>query len=238
MNNPHEDLEALIRYRFRHPLLLQTALTHRSFCGESHSGNDVKDNERFEFLGDAILGMIIAEWLMEEFPDLREGSLTRLRASLVARSHLAQIARRLRLGEFLVTGKGIGQTKGRERERILADTLEALIAAVYLDGGLDQARRMIRDQFRNKLDELRTRKRSAADPKSTIQELCAVLLKTVPTYQVVEEKGPDHSKNYCVALTLFSTVQSVGRAARKKDAEQEAARMFLQRLSTNPFSLL
>jgi len=238
MDTSFERLEDVLGYRFRNPELLKTALTHRSFRNESRASEDIEDNERLEFLGDAVLGLLIAEWAMEECPALREGGLTRLRSGLVAKSYLAKIARAWGLSRYLLLGRAVATTGAGERDSLLSDALEAVVAAVYLDGGMEAARGVVRRHFRARMIELAARTRAWADPKSAVQELCAGLLKTHPTYQVVEESGPDHSKRFCVALSLFSTTQAVGKGPSKKAAEQEAARVFLERLKTNPLGLL
>jgi ribonuclease-3 len=231
------ELQEIVGYHFRDPSLLRTALTHRSLLNEVFDG-DLQDNERLEFLGDAVLGMLTAEWLMEEFPGLREGDLTRLRAALVQESHLAKIARKWDLGRFLLLGKGEEQMGGREKNSLLANAFEAAIAAIYLDGGLAAARETIRSHFKEIVSELKVNWKVFFDPKTRLQEICVNLLGCPPAYKVIRESGPDHEKTFTVELSLSSRQLVVGTGRSKKEAEQEAAASLLDRLKNNPFGLL
>jgi ribonuclease III len=237
MDCPLTEVQEIVGYRFQDPSLLKMALTHRSLLNEVLDEN-IQDNERLEFLGDAVLGMLIAEWLMEEFPDIREGDLTRMRSALVKETHLAKIARTWNLGNYLYLGKGEEQMKGREKDSLLANAFEAMIAAIYLDGGLEAAQRTIRIHFDEIVSDLKKNWKGFFDPKTRLQEICLNLLRIQPVYRVVEETGPDHQKTFTVELCLFSRSQAWGTGRNKKEAEQEAAAMLLERFKRNPFGLL
>jgi len=216
-----KELETAIGYSFRNITLLQNALAHSSYANERWH-NSLKSNERLEFLGDSILGMVVADYLYREFPDRPEGELTRMRADMVCEPSLAQIAHKIGLGEYLLLGKGEEQGGGRNRESILADAVESVIAACYLDGGMDAAKGFIR-QF--VLTNVPVSKLKNADYKTALQELVQQKRNQVLTYKLVGESGPDHDKQFRVELTLNGTVIGSGTGSSKKRAEQEAARM-------------
>lgn len=198
--------------------LLERALTHRSYAYEN---GGLPTNERLEFLGDSVLGLIVTDRLFREHPDLPEGQLAKLRAAVVNMRALADVARQLDLGTFLRLGRGEEGTGGRDKSSILADTLEALIGAVYIDRGLDAASRLIHRLF----DPLITRSASLGaglDWKTSLQELTAAELLGVPEY-VVEESGPDHQKVFRAAVHVGDTVYGRGEGQSKKEAEQQAA---------------
>ncbi len=209
-----------LNYTFHNPSLLDEALRHSSFVNEQ-PGSDLRDNERLEFLGDAVLNLAIGHLLMQRYPGIKEGDLSRMRAGLVNEVQLASIARELDLGPFLQLGKGEIQTNGREKQSILADTVEALIAAVYLDSGFDAAFKLIRHHFAPGLDTCDA-PASNQDFKSRLQELVQVTLKNVPKYKVTHESGPDHDKTFNVTLSVMD-LSFEGRGKSKKAAEQDAA---------------
>lgn len=213
-----------LRYEFKAPHLIEKALRHSSFVNEQ-AAPDLRDNERLEFLGDAVLNLVIGHILMTRFPNTREGDLSRMRASLVNESRLAAVARTLELGRFVQLGKGEDSTQGREKNSILADTLEAVIAAVYLDGGLDAAFELIETHFTPQLDTVHTLAANR-DYKSQLQERLQEQQGDVPAYQVVGESGPDHDKTFEVALEIADVVVA-GTGRSKKLAEQDAARKAL-----------
>jgi ribonuclease III len=208
-------------YNFKNPLLIEEALRHSSFVNEQPAPG-IRDNERLEFLGDAVVNLVVSHILMSRFPDTSEGDLSRMRANLVNESRLAAVARSLALGNFVQLGKGEESTQGREKNSILADTLEAVVAAVYLDGGLDAAFKLIETRLAPMLDTVHT---SAAnrDYKSQLQERLQERQADVPVYRVVGERGPDHDKTFEVALEAVDLVVS-GSGRSKKAAEQDAAR--------------
>jgi ribonuclease-3 len=200
------------------PGLLERALTHRSYAYE-HGG--LPTNERLEFLGDSVLGLVVTDALYRTHPDLPEGQLAKLRASVVNTRALAGVARSLELGKWLRLGKGEEVTGGRDKASILADTMEALIGAIYLDRGLDAATVMVRRLF-DPLMLAATAEGAALDWKTSLQELTAARGLGVPEY-LVEESGPDHQKAFTAAAVVQGTVHGGGAGRSKKEAEQQAA---------------
>jgi ribonuclease III len=230
-------LEETLEYVFHDRRLLEEALTHRSLLNELvEQGRS--DNERLEFLGDAVLGLVIAEWVMEAYPEEMEGELTRLRSALVKEKKLAEVAKGLRLGEFLYLGKGEEQMEGRQKRSILADAFEAIVGAIYLDGGLEAVRRFVRGTFRTLLEEAKTNQNLLTDAKTRLQELMLALFRRSPVYELAEEKGPDHAKTFVIHLRLNDRTLACGQGRSKKEAEQDAAERFLKHLERNPLGLL
>ncbi len=227
--NKLEDLQKKIDYTFFDINHLKTALRHSSFVNEQPSA-DIEDNERYEFLGDAVLNLIISHILMDRYPDLSEGDLSRTRSYLVNENQLAGLARDIQLGEFIELGKGEKQTKGRKKKSILADAFEALTAAVYLDGGFDRTSRMIVQLFNPLLDKV-DMPEQYRDYKSRLQEMVQTKFKSIPVYTVVEETGPDHDKTFKVELSVGKT-QTRGTGKSKKSAEQAAAKKALDLLES------
>ncbi len=220
-----EDLQRRLRLEFRDPSLLAVALTHRSAVNERPE-ESLQDNERLEFLGDAILGAIVAEELYGAFPSVPEGSLTLMRAELVCQMGLARWARRFDLGSHMVLGKGEEQRGGREREALLASAFEAVIGAVYLDQGYETARRIVADLVADARPELSPSAR-AQDPKSELQYRVQARFHSLPIYQVQAVEGPVHRPVFTVEVTTEGGVTGVGTGASKQAAEQEAARQAL-----------
>ena len=221
-----KDLEAAIDYRFKDITLLQNALSHSSYANERwHDG--LKSNERLEFLGDSILGMVTAEYLYRNFPDRPEGDLTRMRADMVCERALAVVAERIHLGEHLLLGHGEEAGGGRSRDSILADAVESVIAACFLDGGMDAARKFI-DTF--VLTEVPVRKLRNADYKTALQELVQQKKGQTLSYALVAESGPDHDKHFTVEVSLNGKVVGHGDGRSKKKAEQEAAKTAIENL--------
>lgn len=218
-------LEQKILYKFNEITILEEALSHSSFVNEQDDAN-IKDNERFEFLGDAVLNLVVGHILIQRYPDLNEGDLSRMRAGLVNESQLANIARAIDLGSFLRLGKGEIQTNGREKNSILADTFEAVIAAVYIDGGFDEAFKMIEKHFSDLLNSIAASLYDH-DYKSRVQELVQESHKIIPQYRVLQESGPDHDKTFKVQLDVRE-VRTEGIGKSKKMAEQDAARKALE----------
>lgn len=215
-----QELQRRLSYRFDDPDLLEAAITHRS-AGGGH-------NERLEFLGDAVLNFIVAEALFHRRPKDAEGTLSRLRANLVNRSTLAELARGLELGGVLRLGGGELKSGGRYRDSILADALEAVLGAVYLDGGFDEASRLIRELFRHKLDELPS-KSELKDPKTRLQEALQSRRRSLPEYRVVEVTGKAHRQTFRVecALADGDGTMTLGEGGNRREAEQQAARAML-----------
>ena len=221
-----KELETAIGYRFHNISLLQNALAHSSYANERWH-NSLMSNERLEFLGDSILGMVVADHLYQNFPNRPEGELTRMRADMVCEKALAQIAGRIGLGSHLLLGKGEEQGGGRSRESILADAVESVIAACYLDGGMEAAVSFIR-QF--VLVNVPVSRLSNADYKTALQELVQQKRNQILAYTLVGESGPDHDKRFEVELTLNGQVVGKGIGSSKKRAEQDAARAALETL--------
>lgn len=221
-----KDLEAAIGYRFQNITLLQNALSHSSYANERYH-NSLMSNERLEFLGDSILGMVVAEHLYRNFPDRPEGELTRMRADMVCETALAAVADKLDLGKHLLLGHGEEQGGGRARASILADAVESVIAATYLDGGMDAARQFI-DRF--VLCNVPAGRLHNQDYKTALQELVQQKKNQVLSYALVGESGPDHDKQFSVEVSLNGTVVGCGTGTSKKRAEQAAARAAIEKL--------
>ena len=225
------DLQEILGVTFDKLALLQQAVVHSSYVNENPtlvSGH----NERLEFLGDAILGFIVAESVYQEFPDLSEGEMTKLRSALVRRDTLARVARAVRLGDFLYLGKGEEASGGRGRAANLAGALEAVIAAVYLDQGAATTRNLIVRLLGKELAEV-VSQGVGIDYKSQLQELIQSRHQLMPTYRVVEEAGPDHDKRYTVEVMAGDMILGRGNGKSKKLAEVEAARSALGRFDTS-----
>ena len=221
-----KDLEAAIGYQFHNISLLQNALTHSSYANERWH-NSLLSNERLEFLGDSILGMLVAEYLFRTFPDRPEGELTRLRADMVCEKTLATVANTIRLGDHLLLGHGEEQGGGRSRNSILADAMESVIAACFLDGGMDAALRFIK---RFILVEVPVTRLHNADYKTQLQELVQQKRNQVLSYTLAGETGPDHDKQFEVEVSLNGNVVGRGKGSSKKRAEQDAARAAIENL--------
>ncbi len=224
-----KDLEIAIGYRFKNITLLQRALTHSSYANEQWHDN-LKSNERLEFLGDSILGMVVAQYLYRTFPNRLEGDLTRMRADMVCENSLARIARQVNLGNYLLLGKGEEQGGGRNRPSILADATEAVLAACFLDGGMEAAESFIR-QF--VLCNVPGEKLTNVDYKTAFQELVQQKKDQQITYTLVGETGPDHDKQFTVEVSLNGIVVGTGTGSSKKRAEQAAAHAAIEKLYPN-----
>ena len=221
-----KDLEAVIGYRFRNISLLQNALTHSSYANERYR-NSLMSNERLEFLGDSILGMVVAEHLYRSFPDRPEGELTRMRADMVCETALAAVADRLQLGQHVLLGHGEARFGGRPRNSILADAVESVIAACYLDGGMSVAETFIRNFV---LCNVPAERLHNTDYKTALQELVQQKKDQVLRYELIAESGPDHDKQFTVSVSLNGTVVGTGSGRSKKRAEQDAARTAIEKL--------
>lgn len=221
-----KDLETAIGYRFHNISLLQSALTHSSYANERwHNG--LLSNERLEFLGDSVLGMLVAEYLYRNFPNRPEGELTRMRADMVCEQTLAAAANRIGLGNHLMLGHGEEQGGGRQRNSILADAMESVIAACFLDGGLEAALKVVRQFI---LVEVPVTKLHNADYKTQLQELVQQKKSQVLTYALAGESGPDHDKKFDVEVSLNGSIVGRGSGSSKKRAEQDAARAAIEKL--------
>jgi ribonuclease-3 len=223
--------EERIGHRFADPQLLERALTHRSRANEDASGATT-DNESLEFLGDAVLGFVMADLLFRDFPQLDEGQKSKIKASLVSTATLGDLARELGLGQYLALGRGEEKTGGRNKQALLADGYEAVIAAVYLDAGVEAARAFIVREFGERLEDVRSPEFWGRDYKSALQEVVQARDLPLPEYSVAAESGPDHRKIFHVEVRVQGEVMGTARGASKKAAEQEAARLALERLGT------
>ena len=221
-----KNLEAAIGYRFRNISLLQNALSHSSYANERWH-NSLLSNERLECLGDSVLGMLVADYLYRTFPDRPEGELTRMRADMVCEKTLAAAANRIGLGEHLLLGHGEEQGGGRKRDSILADAMESVIAACFLDGGIDAALQVVKQFI---LVEVPVFKLHNADYKTALQELVQQKKNQVLSYTLVGQSGPDHDKVFEVEVCLNGTVVGSGSGRSKKRAEQDAARTAIEKL--------
>jgi ribonuclease-3 len=222
-------LERAIDYRFRDRGLLEHAMTHTSRANEDPSGA-IADNESLEFLGDAVLGFIVADLLYHEFPDFDEGRKSKVKASFVSTATLARQAERLQLGAQLLLGRGEEKTGGRLKQALLADAYEALIAAIYLDGGMAQARAFVAREFAPLLSHVRESGVIGQDHKSALQEYLQSHDRPLPEYRLAGTAGPDHRKRFLVEAVVEGEAVATGSGSSKREAEQEAARLALASL--------
>src|SRR5438270_2518779 len=232
LRDEFETLQQAIGYRFKDRGLLEHAMTHTSRATEDVSGG-VADNESMEVLGDALLGFVIADVLFREFPDYDEGQKSKTKASIVSTWTLARQAERLTLGDHLLLGRGEEKTGGRRKQALLADGYEALIAAIYLDGGVEHARAFLTREFSALIADVRERGLAGQqDYKSALQEFLQARDATLPEYRLVGTLGPDHRKQFQVQVVVNGEPLAESTAASKKEAEQDAARAALEKLKT------
>ena len=229
LRDEFEVLQRRIGYRFRDRGLLEHALTHRSRAAEDASGG-VADNESLEFLGDAVLGFVVADALFRQYPDSTEGQKSKIKAAVVSTQSLARHAEAMGLGEYLILGRGEEKTGGRHKQALLADGYEALIAAIYLDGGVEAASEFIQRELKEAIDA-GSELAYAQDFKSALQERLQALGRPLPEYRVSGEAGPDHRKTFSVEVVVGDDVLGAATGKAKKEAEQEAARLALGRLA-------
>src|SRR5947208_9434364 len=229
LRDEFESLQQAIGYRFRDRGLLEHAMTHTSRANEDVSGG-VADNEVMEFLGDALLGFIIADLLFRDFPDYDEGQKSKTKAAVVSTASLARQAEHLQLGDHLLLGRGEEKTGGRRKQALLADGYEALIAAIYLDGGIEHVRAFIVREFAPLLEEARGAGVTGQDFKSALQELLQARDLPLPEYRLVSTFGPDHRKQFEIEVVVRGERLAAATGSSKKDAEQEAARAALDKL--------
>ena len=222
-----KELEEKIRYHFRNPKLMEEALTHSSYSNEHRLGR-LENNERLEFLGDAVLEIVTSEFLYRTYPQKPEGELTKLRASMVCEQTLAFFARALDLGSYLLLGKGEDLTGGRERASVTSDAMEAMIGAVYLDGGFANAKEFVHHFVLNDIEH----KQLFIDSKTILQEIVQGELECEPVYELVGEEGPNHNKKFLVQVSIKGAVFGRGSGRTKKAAEQEAAYAAILKLKT------
>jgi len=228
LRHEFDALQSAVGYRFRDQGLLEHAMTHTSRANEDVTGG-VFDNESLEFLGDAVLGFVVADTLFREFPEWDEGEKSKTKASMVSTFALAKQAERLHLGDHLLLGRGEEKTGGRRKQALLADTYEALIAAIYLDGGIDAARAFIRREFDGLIADARRHGIAGQDYKSGLQELVQARSQPLPEYRLIGTFGPDHEKRFEVEVLVGGEPLARASGPSKKEAEQEAARLALNR---------
>lgn len=226
------DLESLLGIHFNNEPLLKQAFVHSSYINEN-PGTDLHDNQRMEFLGDSLLNFIVAEKLYHEFPDIAEGKLTEIRISLVRQEKLAEKAHALKLGDFMLLGKGEDLSDGRTKRNNLADTFEALIAAIFLDQGIEVTKNLILKLFSSDIEAIKSG-RIDVNFKAMLQELTQAEFKLLPDYEVIEARGPDHDREFFVSVSVGDVVLAIGSGKSKKTAESEAARLALAKLSARP----
>jgi len=238
VNTLLKKLEAELLHEFKDKAILRLALSHKSHANEGRKRGTSAEafvrvhNERLEFLGDAVLGLVITDLLSEKFPFADEGKLSKMRSSLVKASTLAAIARSIDLGSYLLLGKGELSTKGNDKDSILSSTYEAVLGAIYLDGGLSAAFNAVKKHFSALFDEASTLS-AKHDTKTQLQEITQAKFRKSPTYKVVSEEGPDHEKLFEVMVSV-GALKRYGKGRNKKEAEQDAARFLLDYLLNQP----
>ena len=223
-----EKFEKKLELNFKNKELLKRGLTHRSFLNEN-GGGDLKNNERLEFLGDAVLELVISEYLFHEYPDRAEGDLTSFRAAVVKTDSLAKISKKLGLGEFLLMSKGEEMTGGREKDYLLANTFEAIVGALYLDQGYSEVKKFLTKHLTQQIATI-VKYRLDIDSKTKLQEKTQSIFKKTPIYKVIKEKGPDHDKTFTVAVMINRKIYGEGEGITKQKAEEAAATQALRKL--------
>ena len=221
-------VQSAIGYSFDNTALLESAFTHKSYVNEA--AEDLRDNQRLEFLGDAVLGLVVAEYLMERLTSKPEGVLTKWRATLVNEASLADMAREYALGDALRLGHGERLNNGQDRASTLSDAVEALIGAVFQDGGFEAAKKVILDWMSERLDEV-SEKGHPNDAKGALQEILQAQGAASPFYRLINEEGPDHAKVFEVEISLGGEPLAVGRGRSKKEAEKRAARKAIEKVT-------
>jgi ribonuclease-3 len=230
MSDTLEQLETILGHRFRNRELLSRSLTHKSRIFEKAASEDLSDNERLEFLGDSILGFLVSEFLLERHPEASEGTLSKLKSRLVSEVHLLSVARALDLGRFLILGRGEEMSGGRGKKALLADCVEAILAALYLDEGMGPARDFVKRHIIACEMTENAGEPVAADYKSALQERAQRLKLPPPRYSILEERGPEHAKTFVVEARIGREWSGRAEGLSKKSASQEAARLVIQQL--------
>ncbi|MFH0926750.1 MAG: ribonuclease III [bacterium] len=218
-----------INYHFNDINLLNHTLTHKSYANELRKFQEVENNERLEFLGDSVLGLIISDFLFKEFPEYPEGELSKIKSYIVSEAALAELARNIQLGDYLLLGKGENQTGGRDKSSILSDAFEALIAGIYIDGKFEKIYEWIITLFKEKIKSF-TCGEKIFDYKTQLQEYTQAKLSCIPGYRITSENGPEHERMFEIQLYLNGSYISSGQGKSKKEAEQEAARTGFEKL--------
>jgi ribonuclease-3 len=225
-----QDLEEVLGYRFKNEALLSQALTHRSFVNENEKAR-LRNNEALEFLGDAVLGFLISSRIFQHYPDLTEGELSKIKAYLVSAANLVRLAEEIRLGDYVRLSRGEEKTGGRKKRAIIVDAYEAIIGAIYLDGGVEAASDFVGRQVDSFLEELDLGQLTYGDFKSALQEQLHNLGRQEPIYRVVKEIGPDHKKTFVVQVVIQGEIVAESTGRTKKEAQQSAARLALESLN-------
>jgi ribonuclease-3 len=233
IEDTYADFEGLLGYRFRDRALLGRALTHKSFANERRDAA-LSNNERLEFLGDTVLGFMVGDLLYQTFPSLQEGALSKIKAHLVSSAILAEKGRALEIGRFLRMGTGEARSGGSEKLSLMADAFEAVVAAIYLDGGLHAAQAFVRGQFGRDIGGIDLGDLSFHDYKTTLQEAAQGLGLPLPEYRVVGESGPDHEKAFEIQVLWDGEPFSAGRGSSKREAQRKAAKEALKKLGRLP----
>ncbi len=223
------ELEDAVGVRFNDRALLQRAFVHRSYLHEADEDSELEDNQRLEFLGDAVLSFVVSELLFRRYPDRREGELTNLRSALVKRETLSRFAKELRLGDYLLLGRGEEESGGRRRHTTLCDTYEAFIGALYLDQGIAVLRTFLEPRLVEEIGRV-AQHALTKDPKSRLQEWVQAAMGQTPRYRTVQTEGPDHARLFTRQVTVGKQPYGVGQGQSKQEAEQAAAAMALFRL--------
>lgn len=226
------NLENLLGYNFQNKTLLSQALTHRSYVNE-HEEEKLRHNEALEFLGDSVLGFLISSRIFQHYPELTEGELSKIKAYLVSATNLVKLAEGIHLGNFVRLSRGEEKTGGRSKRAIIVDAYEAIIGAIYLDGGVDAASNFVGRQIETFLEELDIRQLTYGDFKSALQEQLHNLGRPEPVYLVVNEIGPDHKKTFVVQVAVQGEVIAESSGKTKKEAQQSAARLALESLKSS-----
>ncbi len=222
-----DSFQKRIKVKFSSKSLLNRALTHRSYVNEA--GAQVMDNERLEFLGDSVLALVVNEYLFKRFEEYPEGDLAKIKSAVVSETTLAKVSSDIRLGDYILMGRGEEQSGGRERGSIQANTLEAVIGAIYLDSGLKDVKRFVLGLLKSEIERIDSLT-YLRDPKTTLQEYVQKKYKERPVYEVIEEKGPDHQKVFTVRLIINGTDAATGTGNSKRKAEMEAAGKVLEQI--------
>jgi ribonuclease III len=228
-----QELEILMGYSFKNQALLLQALTHRSFVNE-HEAEKLRHNESLEFLGDSVLGFLISSRIFKHYPELTEGELSKMKAYLVSAANLVKLAEIIRLGEFVLLSRGEEKTGGRSKRAIVVDAYEAIIGAIYMDGGVEAASDFVDRQIEAFLEGQDLKELTYGDFKSALQEHLHNLGRPEPIYRVVDEIGPDHKKTFVVQVMIRDEVIAESSGRTKKEAQQSAARLALESLKNNP----
>ncbi len=227
-----DEFARMHRLQFNQPELLTQALTHRSYLNE-HEEPGMSDNQRLEFLGDAVIGFIAGEWLFNRYPAMNEGDLTRLRAALVQRESLAELARADQIGVVIRIGKGEEANGARDSENILCDAFEAVVGALFLDQGMDGTRRYVIPRLEDRLERV-LKTQLDRDARSQLQEWSQAHYNLTPRYEIVEQSGPDHDKQFTIEVMIGSRSAGRGIGRSKQSAAQAAARDALMRIENEP----